>query len=170
MSEVIPLENIINKIYVFRDVKVMLDRDLADLYGVETSQLKRQVKRNINRFPEDFMFELTKEELNYWRCHFGISNSLKMGLRYTPYVFTEQEVSMLSSVLNSKRAIQVNIQIMRIFSRFRQMLSTNDELKKKIESIEKKYDGQFKIVFETIKALITDDIKPKRKIGFDNKK
>ena len=169
MSEIILLENIINKIYIFRDVKVMLDRDLADLYGVETSQLKRQVKRNIKRFPEDFMFELTKEELNYWRCHFGTSNSLKMGLRYTPYAFTEQGVSMLSSVLSSERAIQVNIQIMRIFSRFRQMLSSNDELKKKIETIEKKYDGQFKIVFDTIKALITEDIKPKRKIGFDNR-
>ena len=165
MSEIILLENIINKIYVFRGVKVMLDRDLADLYGVETRVLNQSVQRNKDRFPPDFMFQLTALELEILKSQ--IVTSSWGGIRKLPFVFTEQGVSMLSSVLNSKRAIQVNIQIMRIFSRFRQMLSTNDELKKKIETIEKKYDGQFKIVFDAIKALITDDIKPKRKIGFE---
>ncbi len=146
MSEIIPLENIINKIYVFRDVKVMLDRDLAELYGVETRVLNQSVQRNVDRFPPDFMFQITALELEILKSQ--IVTSSWGGLRKLPYVFTEQGVSMLSSVLNSKRAIQVNIQIMRIFSRFRQMLTTNDELKKKIETIEKKYDGQFKTVFD----------------------
>ena len=107
----LPVESITNKIYFIRDHKVMLDRDLADLYGVETRLLKRTVRRNIDRFPSDFMFELTKKELENWRCQFGTSNNIKMGLRYSPMAFTEQGVAMLSSVLNSKRAIQVNIQI-----------------------------------------------------------
>jgi len=107
----LPVESITNKIYFIRDHKVMLDRDLADLYGVETKLLKRTVRRNIDRFPSDFMFELTKKELENWRCQFGTSNNIKMGLRYSPMAFTEQGVAMLSSVLNSKRAIQVNIQI-----------------------------------------------------------
>ena len=170
MSEIIPIENIVNKIYIFRGVKVMLDRDLAELYGVETAQLKRQVKRNISRFPEDFMFELTKEEFENWRCQFGISNSDRIGLRYAPYVFTEQGVSMLSGVLNSERAINVNIHIMRTFSKLRQMLSAHEDIKKKIESMEKKYDSQFKIVFDAIRELITEELKPERKIGFERKK
>jgi hypothetical protein len=170
MPEIIPIENIVNKIYIFRGVKVMLDRDLAELYGVETAQLKRQVKRNISRFPEDFMFELTKEEFESWRCQFGISNSDRIGLRYAPYAFTEQGVSMLSGVLNSERAINVNIQIMRTFSKLRQMLSAHEDIKKKIESMEKKYDTQFKIVFDAIRELITEELKPERKIGFERKK
>jgi len=144
----------------------MLDRDLASLYKVDTAQLKRAVKRNIERFPKDFMFELSKEELIEWRCQFGTSNADKMGLRYAPMAFTEQGVAMLSSVLNSRRAIQVNIQIMRSFTRLRQMLSTHEELKKKIESMEKKYDENFKIVFEALKQLLDTDDKPKRRIGF----
>ena len=110
----LPAETIISKIYFIRDHKVMLDRDLAELYKVETKQLKRAVRRNIDRFPSDFMFQLTKKELENWRCQFGTSNDIKMGLRYSPMAFTEQGVAMLSSVLNSKRAIQVNIQIMRL--------------------------------------------------------
>ena len=107
----LPVENIANKIYFIRDHKVMLDRDLAELYDVETKQLKRAVRRNIDRFPSDFMFLLSKKELGNWRCQFGTSNNIKMGLRYSPMAFTEQGVAMLSSVLNSKRAILANIQI-----------------------------------------------------------
>ena len=144
----------------------MLDRDLAELYNVETSLLKRAVRRNIDRFPSDFMFELTKTELENWRCQFGTSKSDKMGLRYKPMAFTEQGVAMLSSVLKSKRPIQVNIQIMRTFTQLRKMLSTHKDLKKKIESMERKYDEQFQIVFEAIKQLLTEEEKPEKKIGF----
>ena len=116
MPDIIPIEKIVNKIYIFRGVKVMLDRDLAELYGVETKVLNQAVKRNIERFPLDFMFQLDKEEFQNWRSQFVTSNSDKMGLRYAPFVFTEQGVAMLSSVLNSDTAIQANIQIMRTFS------------------------------------------------------
>ncbi len=166
MDVKLPEESITTKIYLIRDQKVILDRDLAELYGVETKQLKRAVKRNISRFPVDFMFELTKQELMNWRRQFGTSNADKMGLRYPPMAFTEQGVAMLSSVLNSARAIQVNIQIMRAFTRLRQMLSTHEELKKKIEAMEKKYDENFRIVFEAIKQLLETDAKPKKKIGY----
>ncbi len=166
MTELIPMERIANKIYLIRDVKVMLDRDLAELYNVETSQLKRAVRRNIDRFPGDFMFELKKTELEDWRCQFGTSKSDKMGLRYRPMVFTEQGVAMLSSVLRSPRAIRVNIQIMRAFNQLRKMLSTHEELKQQIENIEKKYDRQFKVVFDVIKQLIDEGSEPKKKIGF----
>ncbi|MCK4390058.1 MAG: ORF6N domain-containing protein [Desulfobacterales bacterium] len=169
MSDVIPVESIVRKIYFIRDTKVMLDRDLAELYEVETGQLKRAVRRNIDRFPDDFMFELTKEELENWRCQFGTSNSVKMGLRYRPIAFTEQGVAMLSSVLRSKRAIHVNIQIMRAFTKLRQMLLTHKDLKRKIEAMERKYDKQFRIVFDAIEQLIDTESKPKRKIGFDIK-
>ena len=162
----LPVESITNKIYFIRDHKVMLDRDLADLYGVETKLLKRTVRRNIDRFPSDFMFELTKKELENWRCQIGTSNNIKMGLRYSPMAFTEQGVAMLSSVLNSKRAIQANIQIMRAFTMLRTMLLTHDDLRRKIEDMEAKYDKQFRIVFQAIKQLLKEDDKPKRKIGF----
>jgi hypothetical protein len=111
MSDLIPIESIANRIYLIRGAKVILDRDLAELYGVETGQLKRAVRRNIDRFPLDFMFELSKKELENWRCQFGTSKAVKMGLRHLPMAFTEQGVAMLSSVLNSKRAIQVNIKM-----------------------------------------------------------
>jgi len=142
----------------------MLDRDLANLYGVETKYLKRQVNRNISRFPDDFMFQLTREELNNLRLHFGTSSW--GGTRYLPYAFTEQGIAMLSSVLNSERAIQVNIQIMRAFIKLKEMLSTHKDLKQKIEEMEKKYDYQFKIVFDAIKQLLEPPVKPKVKIGF----
>ncbi len=166
MSSLVPTEVIEKKIYLMRGKKVMLDRDLAELYEVETSQLKRQVRRNIERFPEDFMFELSKEELENWRCQFGISNSVKMGLRYQPMVFTEQGVAMLSSVLTSKRAINVNIQIMRTFTKLREMIATHKDLLKKVEDMEKKYDHQFTIVFDALKQLIIQEDQPKKKIGF----
>jgi len=160
------MERITNKIYLVRDQKVMLDRDLAELYAVETKILKRAVRRNIDRFPKDFMFQLSKKEMGDWRRQFGTSNGDKMGLRYAPMAFTEQGVAMLSSVLNSKRAIEVNIQIMRAFTRLRQMLSTHKDLKKQIEAMEEKYDQQFQIVFEAIKQLLETDAKPRKKIGF----
>ena len=137
----IPDERIMDKIYLIRDQKVMLDRDLAELYGVETKRLKEAVKRNLFRFPEDFMFELTKEEFTNWRSQFATSNSDRIGLRYSPMAFTEHGVLMLSSVLNSKKAINVNIQIMRIFIRIRQMLTDNLSIKLEIEEIKKKLEA-----------------------------
>ncbi len=164
MQDFVPMERIAGKIYLLRKTKVMLDRDLAELYGVKTKALKQAVRRNINRFPSDFMFELSKEEFEDWRSQFVTSNRDKMGLRYPPMAFTEQGVAMLSSVLNSERAIQVNILIMRAFTQLRRMLSTNEELKSKIEAIERKYDRHFKVVFDAIKQLIATETKPKKKI------
>ena len=163
-TAIMPIERITEKIYLIRNIKVMLDRDLAELYEVETSQLKRAVRRHVDRFPTDFMFKLTKEELKNLRCQIGTSSW--GGTRYEPMAFTEQGVAMLSSVLNSKRGIHVNIQIMRAFTQIRQMLSTHEDLKRKIEQMESKYDEQFKTVFEAIKQLIDIEIKPGRKIGF----
>ena len=169
-SGIIPKEVIEQRIFLIRGRKVMLDRDLAELYGVETKYLKRQVRRNIDRFPDDFMFQLSKKELKDWRSQFGTSNSSdRMGLRYPPYVFTEPGVAMLSSVLASKRAIQVNIQIIRTFIKLRELLSTHVELRRKIEDMEKKYDSQFKIVFDAIRQLMTPPKKTKREIGFHAK-
>lgn len=151
----VPQEIVESKIFIFRYKKVILDKDLAALYGVSVKYLKRQVRRNIDRFPADFMFQLTQEELKNWRCQFGTSNSAdKMGLRYPPFAFTEPGVAMLSSVLNSKRAIRVNIQIMRTFIKLREMLLTHAELKHKIETMEGKYDQQFKVIFDTIRQLL----------------
>jgi hypothetical protein len=163
----VPQEIVESKIFLFRDKKVILDKDLAALYGVSVKYLKRQVRRNIDRFPTDFMFQLTQEELKNWRCQFGTSNSAdKMGLRYSPFAFTEPGVAMLSSVLNSKRAVQVNIQIIRTFIKLREMLLTHAELKHKIETMEGKYDQRFKIVFDAIRQLLTPPEKPRRRIGF----
>ena len=165
-GQIIPQEVIENKILFIRGKKVMLDKDLATLYKVETKMLTRAVKRNLERFPDDFMFRLSKKEyVEFLRCHFG---TLKRGQhsKYLPYVFTENGVAMLSSVLNSKRAVQVNIQIMRTFTRLREMLLTHKDLRQKIEEIEKKYDYQFKVVFEAIKQLLEPPQKSKKKIGF----
>lgn len=162
--DIVPAEIIQKKILIIRGRKVMLDRDLAELYEVETKALNRAVKRNSERFPEDFMFQLTREEFDILRCHFGTSSW--GGQRYLPYAFTENGVAMLSSVLSSKRAIQVNISIMRTFTHLREMLLTHRDLKRKIEAMEKKYDHQFKIVFDTIKQLIEPQAKPKKRIGF----
>ena len=147
----------------------MLDRDLADLYGVKTKALKQAVRRNRARFPEDFMFELTKEEFENWRSQFVTSNRDKMGLRYRPMAFTEQGVAMLSSVLNSRRSIEINILIMRAFVRLREMVSTHKDLLRKVEEMEKEYDSQFQVVFEAIKQLMAEPEKPKRKIAFEVK-
>ena len=145
----------------------MLDRNLAELYGVETKRLKKQVRRNIERFPEDFMFVLTKQELKNLRSQFATSSW--GGARYIPMAFTEQGVVMISSILKSKRAIEVNIAIIRAFVKLREMMATHKDLKRKIESMEKKYDEQFQIVFEAIKQLIETDEKPKKRIGFTAK-
>jgi hypothetical protein len=166
MTELVPIERIANKIYLVRNIKVMLDRDLAELYGVETKVLKQAVRRNINRFPGDFMFELTKEELENWRSQFVTSNRVKMGLRHKPMAFTEQGLAMLSGILNSDRAIKVNIQIMRTFTHLRKMYFSYDELKTKIEAMESKYDKNFQVVFEALDHLLRTDNKPERKIGF----
>src|SRR5678815_711785 len=120
----IPDELVMNRIYLVRGQKVMLDRDLAELYGVETKRLKEAIRRNINRLPDDFMFEMTPEELRNWRTQFATSNSETMGLRHSPFCFTEQGVAMLSSVLKSETAIRVNIQIIRVFTRMREMIMT----------------------------------------------
>jgi len=167
MSDLVPIEIITSRIHQIRDHKVMLDRDLAELYGVETGQLKRAVRRNIDRFPEDFMFELSKEELENLRCQIGTSSW--GGTRYQPMAFTEQGVAMISSVLNSKRAVQVNIAIMRAFLQMRELLSTNKKLAQKLVEMEKRlteHDENFQVVFEAIKQLFEEDEKPKRKIGF----
>ncbi|MSR78178.1 MAG: ORF6N domain-containing protein [Candidatus Omnitrophica bacterium] len=153
------------KIYWIRGKKVMLDSDLASLYGVATKQLNRQVKRNVGRFPEDFMFQITQDE--FLRCQIGTFGSSQKGSRkYLPYVFTEHGILMLSSVLNSERAIQVNIQIMRTFSKIRQMLDAHKELRQKIEEMEQKYDSQFKVVFDALRQLLEPPEKTKRRIGF----
>ncbi len=139
MADIVAQEVIENKIHVIRGKKVMLDRDLADLYGVQTGQLKRAVRRNKDRFPEDFMFEVSKDEYENLRCQFGISRW--GGERYLPFAFTENGVAMLSTVLNSKRAIMVNIQIMRAFVRIRNLIADNTELRKAIEQHEKRLDN-----------------------------
>lgn len=172
-------EAVISKIYLMRGKKVMLDRDLAEMYGVETSQLKRQVRRNIDRFPEDFMFEMNNAELQNWRSQFGISNEDKMGLRYAPFCFTEQGVAMLSSVLNSKTAIEVNIRIIRVFTRMREILLTHNDIMLKLEQLEKrimnqdgklkKHEREMQIIFKALTELLHPKQEPMRKIGFKRK-
>ncbi|MDD4178525.1 MAG: ORF6N domain-containing protein [Candidatus Margulisbacteria bacterium] len=160
----IPDERIESAIYLIRGQKVILDDDISRLYNVKTKALIQAVKRNIERFPADFMIRLTQAEYKILRSQFVTSNW--GGRRHLPYAFTEQGVAMLSSVLNSKRAVQVNIQIMRIFARLRQLLSTHKDILRKIEAMESKYDQQFKVVFDAIKALIEPPEKPKKRIGF----
>ena len=142
----------------------MLDRDLAELYGVSTKVLNQSVKRNVERFPRDFMFQLTESEFSDLRSQFVTSSW--GGTRYKIYAFTEQGVAMLSSVLRSKEAIQVNIQIIRIFTRMRQMLATNKKLRLKVEIMEKNYDQKFQIVFDTLKKMMVEKEKPRKLIGF----
>jgi hypothetical protein len=164
-TSVIPVETIEKRIFFIRGQKVILSIHLAELYQVEPRVLNQAVKRNKKRFPEDFMFQLTKEEFNNLKSQILISSW--WGLRRaTPYAFTEQGVAMLSSVLHSPRAIQVNIEIMRAFVRLRKILSSHADLARKLEELEKKYDSQFKIVFEAIKQLMAFPEKPSKKIGF----
>jgi hypothetical protein len=170
-TSMIPYETVVSKIYLIRGQKVMLDRDLAELYGVETKRLKEAVKRNITRFPDDFMFEMTKTELENWRSQFASSNSEIMGLRYNPFCFTEQGVAMLSSVLNSDKAIKVNIEIIRAFTRIRQVLTENTELRLAIEKLERKTINNTKnieLVFQYLDELSDKKVKakPRKSIGY----
>jgi phage regulator Rha-like protein len=169
---VIPDEVLMNKIFLIRDEKVMLDADLAELYGVETKRLNEQVKRNISRFPEDFMFQLSKEEFKNLKSQIATSNW--GGRRTQPFAFTEHGVLMLSSVLNSERAIQVNIQIIRIFTKMREMLMAHKEIFQRLEQIENKFfehDDKIMLLFEYIKQLEKAkqeelDQKNRKKIGY----
>lgn len=163
-TPIIKQENIVSQIHFIRGEKVILDNDLALLYGVEVKRLKEAVRRNNKRFPPDFMFQLTTEEFQILRSQFASSSW--GGARYLPFAFTEQGVAMLSGILNSKRAIEVNVEIMRTFVKLRQWLSSHKELERKLDSMEKKYDGQFKVVFEAIRLLMKEEVKPKHKLGF----
>lgn len=182
MSEVaiVPIERIEQRIFLLRGQKVMLSPHLAELYGVAPKVLIQAVKRNAERFPADFMFQLTLQEVARLRSQIvtlknptsGRSRSqivtLKRGqhIKHLPYAFTEQGVAMLSSVLRSKRAIQVNVEIMRSFVRLRQLLASHADLAQKLEELEKKYDAQFKIVFDAIRQLMSEPVRPRREIGF----
>ena len=159
-------ESIEGSILLIRGHKVLIDVHLAALYGVTTKRLNEQVRRNRARFPEDFMFQLTAEEVASLRSQIATSNKGRGGRRYAPYAFTEQGVAMLSTVLNSERAILVNIEIMRTFVRLRQMLASNTQLARKLADLEKKYDAQFKVVFDAIRQLMTPPQPKNRKIGF----
>ena len=168
MKNLVPIGPIEERILLVRGQKVMIDVDLANLYGVEVKQLKRQVRRNLDRFPADFMFQLSKQEYDSLRRHFG---TLKRGEhpKYLPYVFTEQGVAMLSSVLQSKRAVQANIAIMRAFVRLRMLVSTHKELTVKLADLERnvaKHDGHIRNLFEAIRALMKPQVPKGRKIGY----
>jgi hypothetical protein len=167
-QSVIPGAQIERSILMIRGHRVLLDMDLAELYGVETRALVQAVKRNLSRFPPDFMFQLSKAEFQDWRSQFVMSNpATKMGLRRPPYAFTEQGVAMLSSVLRSRRAVAANIEIMRAFVRLREMLAGHADLARRLEELERKYDGQFRAVFDAIRQLMTPPSSgPKRRIGF----
>ncbi len=181
----IPIEKINRKIFFIRNKKVMIDADLAELYGVKTKELNKAVARNAKRFPADFAFQLTKDEKESLRFQFGTSNDenerlrsqivtskqKRGGRRYLPYAFTEQGIAMLSSVLKSDRAVLVNIEIMRSFVRLRELLSTHTELARQIESLETKYDAQFKVVFEAIRKIMEPQVfleaeEKKERIGY----
>jgi len=161
-----------NKIYLVRGQKVMLDRDLAELYQVETRALNQAVRRNIDRFPKDFMFQLTQNEFDNWKSQFVISNSEKMGLRKRPLAFTEQGVSMLSGVLNSETAIRVHIQIIRVFAKMKELLITHKDILLQLEKIERKltgHDEDIALIFQYLKQLLNLPQLPRRKIGFRRK-
>jgi len=160
----IPNERILNRIFLIRGRKVMLDSDLAELYQVPTKRLNEQVRRNLKRFPNDFMFQLNEEEYENLRSQFATSSW--GGARRLPRVFTEQGVSMLSSVLNSERAIQVNIQIIRTFTKLREILSQNKKLSEKIERMERKYDKHISHIFKILRNLVKEEEKPKEPFGF----
>ncbi len=170
----IPDEVIVGKIYLVRGVKIMLDRDLAELYGIDTKVLKQSVRRNIKRFPLDFMFEMLTDEFNEWRSQFVTSKTDRIGLRHPPFCFSEHGVLMLSSVLNSDRAIEVNIQIIRIFTKMHQLLSTHKDIKLQLEQMDKKiaeHDNNIILIFEYLKELEKEKLQnseqqSRRKIGF----
>jgi hypothetical protein len=167
--EVIAAPAIEKRIFVVRERQVMLDEDLADLYGVETKRLVEQVKRNLDRFPKDFMFQLNKEEAAALRSQIATSNPGRGGRRYAPYVFTEQGVAMLSSVLRSKRAIAVNIEIMRTFIEVRRVASSYTAIEKRLEQLERgigEHDDQLEQIFNALRQLIAPPPQPKHPVGF----
>ena len=167
-TSIIPIERIQQCIYLIRKQKILLDSDLAALYSVETKALVRAVKRNIDRFPSDFMFQLTKSEFDiFLRCQNDTSSW--GGRRYLPYAFTEQGVAMLSSVLRSKRAVEVNIAIMRTFVKLRQILADNALLRKKIESMERKYDERFEQIFTVLQFMVDEETRPPKTFGFHSR-
>ena len=165
----LPVERIETVIFYVRGERIILDADIADLYGVETKALVRAVKRNLDRFPQDFMFQLTEEELRRLRCQIGTSNT-RGGRRYLPYAFTEQGVAMLSGVLRSGQAVKVNVEIMRAFVRLRRMVNEQAELARKLDALEERYDEQFKVVFDALPELMMPPEPPEdtegRRIGF----
>lgn len=165
-SAIVPSQQIAGRIFFLRGIRVLLDSDLAKLYGVRTAALNQAVQRNTDRFPEDFMFQVNDRDAEALRSQFVISKKGQGGRRYAPYAFTEQGVAMLSSVLRSARAVQVNIAIMRTFVRLREMLATNQKLRRKIEDLEKRYDTKFQIVFATIESMLEEEEGPKHGIGF----
>jgi phage regulator Rha-like protein len=161
-------QHIENVIRLLRGEKVILDEDLAVLYGVDTKTLVRAVKRNLKRFPDEFMFQLSADEFQALRYQIGTSNKGRGGRRYAPYAFTEHGVAMLSSVLNSEQAIQVNIEIIKTFVKLRRILTEHVELSRKLNALERRYDSQFKMVFDAIRELMTPPTKAPRRIGFRN--
>jgi hypothetical protein len=172
-TAIIPDEQVISKIYLMSGQKVMLDRDLAELYQVETRELNQAVRRNIDRFPEDFMFQLNEKEFENWKSQIVISNSEKMGLRKRPFAFTEQGVAMLSGVLNSPIAIKVHIQIIRVFAKMRALLLTHKDILLQLEKLEKKFEGhdeQIRLIFEYLKELLNPPQPARNPIGFRTKR
>jgi len=166
-TEIIPGERIEKAIYLIRGEKVMLDRDLAELYEVQTKALNQAVRRNFDRFPADFMFQLSENEVaELNRSQFVTGSEKHRDPRFRPYAFTEQGVAMLSSVLRSKQAITVNIEIVRAFVKLRQMLASNAELSRRLDQLESKYDKQFKVVFDAIRHLMSTPIRKRKEIGF----
>lgn len=160
---------VMSKIYLIRGQKVMLDRDLADLYGVATKVLKQAVRRNKNRFPEDFMFEMSEEEFTGWRSQFVTSNADRQGLRYHPFCFTEQGVTMLSCILNSNNAIAVNIRVIRIFAKMREMVLAHKDIMLKLEQMEKDVSQNkqdINLIFTYLKQLLNPAQEPRRRIGY----
>ncbi len=170
MKNIIPDEIIERKIYLIRGEKVMLDSDLAELFGVETKNLNKAVKRNMERFPSEFMFQLNHQELTALKFQFGTSNDGRGGRRTLPYAFTEHGTIMLATVLNSPVAVQASIQIVKAFVRLRQLLATHKDLARNLTEMERKYDAQFRVVFDAIRELMTPIVPKKRKIGFNREK
>jgi hypothetical protein len=163
-QSLLPAKRIERSIFVLRGEKVILDSDIALLYGVETRTLVQAMKRNVDRFPPDFMFQLTPEEVENLRSQIVISS--RGGRRYLPYAFTEQGVAMLSSVLRSKRAVEINIEVMRVFVRLRRVMSTQTDLMRRLDELEQRYDAQFKVVFDALRKLMVPPGSGRKQIGF----
>lgn len=165
-KKIVSIAQIESSIYLIRKHRVMLDEDLARIYGVSTKRLNEQVRRNLNRFPSDFMFQLTYQEVTLLRSQFATSKEGKGGRRYYPYVFTEHGAIMIANILNSETAVEASVQVVRAFIRLREFLISHADLARKITEMEDKYDGQFKVVFDAIRKMMIPSIPEKRRIGF----